>query len=200
MQGIPHVNNNMFLTGLDLEYRWKITWDDICERMIRDGLQSVSMRKFREIQAERAAKNNPYTHGSRLNINPWNTGESFSSYCGRLHPEHAKFLLEDHIWPYEEVHPKLKASALEYYEENTAIQWDPKGEGGLLKNAYNKVPNDPELQQRDLLVYFMCRKEDFTLAEVQNFLQKRGDKSTVSGWKKSGELIFKRLMEKKKDV
>ncbi len=197
MQGIPHVNNNMFLTGLDLEKRWGISWIDIRERMMRDNLKSITEEDFyKELQGRETHSCNPYTQ--KMKINPWATKpkeQTFQKHCAYLLSNEVKFLLEAHVWPYEEEHPELKKSAGENYDASNQIDWDHKVEGQKLKDSFNKVPLTMENQQRDMLT-FLLSKEGMSLSKIGAFFGNGYENSTVSAWKKSGGLIFEKLRDK----
>ncbi len=178
MKGVPQVSNCLFIPVEELQERWGVGFDDILDRTRHDGLRGAF------------PKENPF-------------------------PD-LKFTLVEHIWPYEEEHPELKEAAAAYYEKVTGkkwipegdggdssltegeiVEWNPKAEGDKLKEQYNKVPKSLENQTRDLLAYFMF-ENGLKLPDIQVFFDYAGSEATISGWKKSGELIWKRLVQKKK--
>ena len=95
----------------------------------------------------------------------------FESHIKGLSKDKHVFILEEHIWPYEELHPELKSAAQDLYDKifPSAPIWNPEADGRAMKDQHAKAPLDPENQQRDILAYFL-HKEGFTLPEISDFL------------------------------
>ncbi|NCC62687.1 MAG: hypothetical protein EOM12_17510 [Verrucomicrobiae bacterium] len=198
--GVPHLTNAVVLTGLDLAARWKTTFQDIIFRIKSEELQSLiphyvhkqNLKEWDEYdRMDKALIVNPYYHPVE---------HTLDEYCRRATGQEPICILKEHIWPYEDLHPELKAAAQELYDKTfpSATIWDPKTDGRAVKELYSKAPLDPENQRRDLLAYLL-KREGFTHSQVANFLEPGLEKNpgTVKGWITAGEAILNRLHENK---